>query len=102
MDMKLQEGNVEDEIKRNLQDTQATYKKLLNGFMKASQDRFSKLEKSVNRIEGHMGKIMARYGSTIADPWSGATLFESLFAIDFLVTASFGRRFSGDGVGTLC
>ncbi|KAK1568231.1 hypothetical protein Q3G72_021973 [Acer saccharum] len=40
-DMRLQEGDIEDEMKRNLQDTQATYEKLLNGFMETSQDRDS-------------------------------------------------------------
>ncbi|KAI9195795.1 hypothetical protein LWI28_018082 [Acer negundo] len=40
----------DDEMKSNLQVMQATYEKLLNGFMEASQDRFSKLEKAVNRI----------------------------------------------------
>ncbi|KAK1591427.1 hypothetical protein Q3G72_007628 [Acer saccharum] len=58
--MKVQEGSIEDETKRNLQVAQAAYEKLLNGFMEASQDRFSKLEKSMNRIEGHIGRIADR------------------------------------------
>ncbi|KAK0574437.1 hypothetical protein LWI29_023705 [Acer saccharum] len=53
----LKEGDLEDEMKTNLQQTQTTYERLLNGFMKASQDRFSKLENSVKRIEGHIGRI---------------------------------------------
>ncbi|KAI9197006.1 hypothetical protein LWI28_028949 [Acer negundo] len=36
---------------------QATYEKLLNRFMEASQDRFSKLEKAVNIIDGHLVRI---------------------------------------------
>ncbi|KAI9176957.1 hypothetical protein LWI28_009203 [Acer negundo] len=55
--MRVQEEDIKDEMNRNLQVIQATYKKLLNGFMEASQDRFSKLEKAVNRIEGHLGRI---------------------------------------------
>ncbi|KAK1564659.1 hypothetical protein Q3G72_008247 [Acer saccharum] len=66
--MKVQEGGIEDEMKRNLQVTQAAYEKLLNGFMEASQDRFmeasqdrfSKLERSINRIERNMGRIVDR------------------------------------------
>ncbi|KAK1588755.1 hypothetical protein Q3G72_026701 [Acer saccharum] len=58
--MKVQEGGIEDEMKRNLQVTQVAYEKLLNGFMEASQYRFSKLEKSIYRIEGHMGRIADR------------------------------------------
>ena len=55
--MRFQGGDIEDEMKRNLQDTQATYEKLLNGFMETSQDCFSKLEESIKRIEWHIGKI---------------------------------------------
>ncbi|KAI9191354.1 hypothetical protein LWI28_007391 [Acer negundo] len=47
-------------MKSNLQVMQATYEKLLNGFMEASQDSFSKLEKAVNRIDRideHLGRI---------------------------------------------
>ncbi|KAI9165953.1 hypothetical protein LWI28_023561 [Acer negundo] len=55
---RVQEGGIEDDMKRNLQVMQATYEKLLNGFMEASQDRFSKLEKAVNKIDRHLGRIM--------------------------------------------
>ncbi|KAI9194875.1 hypothetical protein LWI28_009852 [Acer negundo] len=54
---RVQEGDIDNEMKSNLQVMQATYEKLLNGFMEASQDRFSKLEKSVNRIDGHLWRI---------------------------------------------
>ncbi|KAK1564621.1 hypothetical protein Q3G72_007259 [Acer saccharum] len=53
----LKEGDLGDEMKRNLQQTQTTYERLLNGFMEASQDRFSRLEKMVKKIEGHIGRI---------------------------------------------
>ncbi|KAK1550013.1 hypothetical protein Q3G72_012327 [Acer saccharum] len=53
----LKEGDLGDEMKRNLQLTQTTYERLLNGFMEASQDRFSRLEKSVKRIKGHIRRI---------------------------------------------
>ncbi|KAI9173708.1 hypothetical protein LWI28_005170 [Acer negundo] len=55
---RVQEGDIDDVMKSNLQVMQATYEKLLNGFMEASQDRFSKLEKAVNRIDGHLGRIV--------------------------------------------
>ncbi|KAI9159748.1 hypothetical protein LWI28_001538 [Acer negundo] len=55
--MRVQEGVIEDEMKRNLQVIQVTYEKLLNGFVEASQDRFLKLEKAVNIIDGHLGRI---------------------------------------------
>ncbi|KAK1551261.1 hypothetical protein Q3G72_032997 [Acer saccharum] len=58
--IEVQEEGIEDEMKRNLQATQAAHEKLLNGFMEASQDRFSKLEKSINKIKGHMGRIADR------------------------------------------
>ncbi|KAI9157276.1 hypothetical protein LWI28_019684 [Acer negundo] len=54
---RVQEGDIEDDMKRNLQAMQATYEKLLNGFMEASQGRFSKLEKAINRIDGHWGEL---------------------------------------------
>ncbi|KAK1550252.1 hypothetical protein Q3G72_016185 [Acer saccharum] len=38
--------------------------KILNGFMEASSDKFSKLEDSVRRIEGYIGKIAKEVLST--------------------------------------
>ena len=55
--MEFHEEGIEDEMRRNLQETQATYEKLLNGFMEASQSRFLKLEESIGRLEGHVGRI---------------------------------------------
>ncbi|KAI9153369.1 hypothetical protein LWI28_010317 [Acer negundo] len=54
---RVQEGDINDEMKSNFQVMQATYEKLLHGFMEASRDRFSKLEKAVNRIDGQLGRI---------------------------------------------
>ncbi|KAI9182598.1 hypothetical protein LWI28_027044 [Acer negundo] len=54
---RVQEGDINDEMKRNLQVMQAMYEKLLKGLKEASQDRFSKLERAINRIDGHLGRI---------------------------------------------
>jgi hypothetical protein len=56
-EVEFHEEGIEDEMRRNLHETQATYEKLLNGFMEASQSRFLKLEESIGRLEGHVGRI---------------------------------------------
>ena len=56
-EVEFHEEGIEDEMRRNLHETQATYERLLNGFMEASHNRFLKLEESIGRLEGHVGVI---------------------------------------------
>ena len=46
-EVEFHEEGMEDEMRRNLQETQATYEKLLNGFMDASQSRFLKIKQII-------------------------------------------------------
>ena len=50
-EVEFHEEGMEDEMRRNLQETQATCEKLLNGFMDASQSWFLKLEESIGRCK---------------------------------------------------
>ena len=45
-EVEFHEEGIEDEMRRNLQETQATYEKHLNGFMEASQSRFMEASQS--------------------------------------------------------